>query len=53
MIGAILRTEKVRERLNNAGAQVVAGTPAELKRLMVDDTARYGALVRRLNITLD
>jgi tripartite-type tricarboxylate transporter receptor subunit TctC len=50
---AVLKSPKVRERLTEAGAEVVASTPDELKTTLVSEEKRYGGLIKKLGITLD
>lgn len=52
-ITAVLRSEKVRERLTGAGLQVVGSTPEELASVLSGDEKRYGELIRKMGITLE
>ena len=52
-IAAILNMPAVRKRLEEAGAQVVASTPAELGAILVEDEIRYGKLMRSMGIKPD
>ncbi|HSV82747.1 MAG TPA: tripartite tricarboxylate transporter substrate binding protein [Ramlibacter sp.] len=52
-ITAVLRSDKVRERLTGAGVQVVGSSPEELARVLAGDEKRYGDLIRKMGITLD
>ena len=48
-----LRTPAVRNKLNDMGAEVVAGTPAEMAAFLRDETQRWGDLIRRAKITAE
>lgn len=52
-IVAVLKSDKVHDKLTGAGAQVVGSSPAELQGVLVSEEKRYGELIRRLGITLD
>ena len=46
----VLQRNELRERLFNAGMEVVAGTPAQLTATMKSEMARWGKLIRDANI---
>ena len=50
---AVLQLPEIRQRLEDAGATVVAGSPQELAELMAKEEKKYGELIRRLNIQLN
>jgi tripartite-type tricarboxylate transporter receptor subunit TctC len=52
-IVAALRTPAIRKRLEDAGAQVIGGTPAELGEVLMSEERKYGELIRRMGIKLD
>lgn len=48
-----LREPAARARLEGAGFEVVASTPAEAAAFLAQETERWGGMIRRLNIRLD
>ncbi|MBN9473516.1 MAG: hypothetical protein ABS43_23145 [Bordetella sp. SCN 67-23] len=52
-IVAALKLPAVRKRLEDAGAQVVGSTPAELGQILVAEEKKYGELIRRMGIRLE
>lgn len=48
-----LREPAARRRLEEAGFEVMATTPAEASAFLAEETARWGGMIRRLNIRLD
>ena len=46
----VLQRNELRERLFNAGMEVVAGTPAQLTATMKSEMARWGKLIKDANI---
>lgn len=48
-----LREPAARQRLEAAGFEVMATTPAEAGAFLAEETARWGGMIRRLNIRLD
>ncbi|MBW6398264.1 tripartite tricarboxylate transporter substrate binding protein [Roseomonas sp. HJA6] len=48
-----LRDPAARQRLEGAGFEVMATTPAEAAAFLAEETARWGGMIRRLNIRLD
>lgn len=52
-IVAALKLPEVRKRLEDAGAQVVGSTPAELGEILVAEEQKYGELIRRMGIRLE
>jgi tripartite-type tricarboxylate transporter receptor subunit TctC len=49
----VVRAADMRERLLQQGAEPVAGAPDELDKLVRDDIAKWGAVVRKLGLTAD
>lgn len=52
-LAAELRTPAARAKLHELGAEVVAGTPAEMGAFLRDETQRWGELIRRVKITVE
>ena len=52
-IGAALRSEQVRARIAEQGADVVGGSPQDFAKFLRDETERLSAVVKRANIQLD
>ena len=52
-IVAILREPAMTARLNGQGFEIVAGTPEEFGKVIRDDYARFGAIVRNAKIRAD
>ena len=52
-LAAELRTPAARTKLHELGAEVVAGTPAEMGAFLRDETQRWGDLIRRVKITVE
>lgn len=52
-IVATLNTPAIKKRLEDAGAQVVGSTPAELGALLVEEDKRFTTLIRDMGIKLD
>ncbi len=52
-INDALKLPDVREKLANAGLEVLGGTPQTLASFVKDDTERYGKLAQELNIKAD
>jgi tripartite-type tricarboxylate transporter receptor subunit TctC len=50
---AALRSEAVRARLAEQGADVVGGSPDDFARFLREETERLSAVIRRANIQLD
>jgi tripartite-type tricarboxylate transporter receptor subunit TctC len=48
-----LRDPAARQRLEGAGFEVMATTPAEAAAFLAEETDRWGGMIRRLNIRLD
>ena len=48
-----LRDPAARRRLEEAGFEVMATTPAEATAFLAQETERWGGMIRRLNIRLD
>jgi tripartite-type tricarboxylate transporter receptor subunit TctC len=48
-----LREPAARQRLESAGFEVMATSPAEATAFLAQETARWGGMIRRLNIRLD
>jgi tripartite-type tricarboxylate transporter receptor subunit TctC len=53
IVGQALQDPAVRERFAAIGAEPMEGNAASLERLVADETAKWGELVRRLGITPD
>jgi tripartite-type tricarboxylate transporter receptor subunit TctC len=49
-VARIVHLPDVKAAMEAQGAKPVGGTPGELARLIADDTARWGAIVREANI---
>ena len=49
----IIRAADFRERLIQQGAEPAGGAPDELDRLVRDDIAQWGKVVKALNLTAD
>jgi tripartite-type tricarboxylate transporter receptor subunit TctC len=49
----IVRSPEIRERLLQQGAEPAGGPPDELDKLVRDDIAKWGAVVRKLGLTAD
>ncbi|MBU4611453.1 tripartite tricarboxylate transporter substrate binding protein [Achromobacter sp. GG226] len=49
----ILRSEKVRERLEGAGMIVVGSTPDALAATLAEEETKFGTLIREMGIRLD
>ncbi|MEK9803129.1 MAG: tripartite tricarboxylate transporter substrate-binding protein, partial [Curvibacter sp.] len=52
-IGAILRLPEVREVLGKAGMDAASSTPEELNAVVLKDYPRWGAVIRRNNISAE
>lgn len=52
-VNALLATEDVRGALAKQGMTVVGGSPADFKRVIDADVARWGPVIRRLGVSLD
>jgi tripartite-type tricarboxylate transporter receptor subunit TctC len=52
-VGQALRDPSVRERFAAIGAEPMEGDAASLERLVAEETAKWGGLVRRLGIQPD
>lgn len=52
-IVAVLRSERVRDRLAAVGSEVVGNSPDELLAILKAEQERYGVLIRDLGIKLD
>lgn len=52
-VNAALRSDAVRARLAEQGAEIVGGTPADFARFLKEETKRLAAVIRRANIQLD
>jgi tripartite-type tricarboxylate transporter receptor subunit TctC len=52
-IVAALNVPAIKKRLEDAGAQVVGGTPEELGALLADEDKRFTTLIRDMGIKLD
>jgi tripartite-type tricarboxylate transporter receptor subunit TctC len=52
-IVAVLNTPEVKDRLAGAGAQVVGNSPEQLRETLAAEEQRYGALIQKMNITLE
>lgn len=48
-----LREPAARQRLEGAGFEVMASTPAEAAAFLAEETERWGGMIRRLNIRLE
>jgi tripartite-type tricarboxylate transporter receptor subunit TctC len=49
-VARIVRLPEIRAAMEAQGAKPVGGTPAELARIIADDTARWGRIVREADI---
>ena len=52
-ISAAMRTPEVARRLQNAGAELTPGTPAELQRFLEADVVRWAEVIRKAGIKLE
>lgn len=52
-LNQVLKRPEVRERLMNAGLEVVTSTPDEFRLFRVRDFARWGEIVRKANIKFE
>jgi tripartite-type tricarboxylate transporter receptor subunit TctC len=52
-LNAVLRLPEVREQFANAGLEPLPGTPAALTELMLRDTAKWAAVIKRSGATVD
>jgi tripartite-type tricarboxylate transporter receptor subunit TctC len=52
-VNAALRSNAVRTRLAEQGADVVGGSPEDFAKFLRDETARLAAVIKRANIQLD
>jgi len=50
---AALRSEAVRARIAEQGADVVGGSPQDFAKFLRDETERLSAVIKRANIQLD
>jgi len=50
---SVIRSPEIRERLIQQGAEPAGGAPEELDRIVREDIAKWGAVVRRLGLTAD
>ena len=53
VVGQIMKTPEVRQRLFNAGWQAVGTSPEGLKRRVEQETALLGGIIRAQNIKLN
>ncbi len=53
IVGRALQDPAVRERFAAIGAEPMQGDAASLERLIADETAKWGDVVRRLGIQPD
>jgi hypothetical protein len=49
-INAGLTDAQVRTRLANVGGTVIPGTPADFRKVVTDETEKWGGVVRAANI---
>lgn len=52
-VNALLATDEVKTALARQGMTVVGGSPADFKRVIDGDVARWGPVIRRLGVSLD
>jgi tripartite-type tricarboxylate transporter receptor subunit TctC len=52
-INAVLGDPKIRSRLADLGATVLAGSPADFGKLITDETEKWGKVIRTANIKPD
>jgi tripartite-type tricarboxylate transporter receptor subunit TctC len=52
-VNVALRSEAVRARLAEQGAEIAGGTPDDFARFLKEETERLAAVIRRANIQLD
>lgn len=52
-VNALLATEEVKTALSRQGMTVVGGSPADFKRVIDGDVARWGPVIKRLGVSLD
>jgi tripartite-type tricarboxylate transporter receptor subunit TctC len=52
-INAILKEPDVVQKLNAQGFELVGGTPEAFGKLIVDDTARWAPVIRKLGLKVD
>lgn len=50
-IQVAMKTPEMKERLNSIGAEAVVSTPQAFGRYMVEDTRRWGDIVKAMNVT--
>jgi tripartite-type tricarboxylate transporter receptor subunit TctC len=52
-INAALADPKLKARLDDLGALVLTGSPADFGKLVADETEKWGKVIRAANITID
>jgi len=52
-IAKVIQEPEIRSRLNAVGFEGLVQSPDEFQKMLQADAARFGALIRELNITLD
>jgi tripartite-type tricarboxylate transporter receptor subunit TctC len=52
-IGKALKTPSVKQRFEEAGAQVVHGTPEDFTKYIAAETAKWGRIAKTANVSLD
>ncbi len=52
-INRVLNEAAMRQRLSDTGLEVETGTPEMLQKVVVDDIARWGRIIRTANIRID
>jgi tripartite-type tricarboxylate transporter receptor subunit TctC len=51
-INAALADPKIMARLADLGGTVIAGSPADLEKLITDETEKWAKVIRAANITI-
>jgi tripartite-type tricarboxylate transporter receptor subunit TctC len=52
-VNALLATDEIKTALARQGMTVVGGSPADFKRVIDGDVARWGPVIKRLGVSLD
>ena len=52
-VNRALQDRQLRDVLEKAGMEVLGGTPDELRQLLINDAARWGAVVKAANVRLE
>ncbi len=52
-INAALADPKMKARIADLGAEVLAGSPADLRKLIAEETEKWGKVIRAAHIKVD